>query len=298
MSRCEQQNSEAKTHLASTNIASFCCSGVSAAEWTLDSEDTVATNEIMSSITRFQETLPLAVRRHISRMASVSATMTGTKNHARCAEDGQTADDRPQAAPRMPSPQSRVVRSPFGETLESRALTLVALNIVDIFQRRETLIKEPGAMRLAKGRVKNGGRTPWNFFEKRGDRFPQAEEDVTSVESPRDNHVGLSESCFRLFEIGAGYTRAVSAEKKDQICTRRESVIHRRDQAHAQVAVRLRNEIGPSTRTALQPCAHFGFGIRWSKVNHDAPACGNLRQLMLDEGTIDSGRAFGSDRAC
>src|SRR5262245_19506742 len=99
----------------------------------------------------------------------------------------------------MPSPQSRVVRSPFGETLESRALTLVALKIVDIFQRRETLIGQLGCMRLAKGRVKDSGRTPRNRFENRGHRFPQAEEDVASVEGPRDNHVGLCESCFRFF---------------------------------------------------------------------------------------------------
>jgi hypothetical protein len=154
---------------------------------------------------------------------------------------------------------------------------------------------EPGRARPAKRRRKDGVRTPRNCFENRGRRFPQAEEDVASVERSRNDHVGLGESCFRFFEVAGGYTRAVSAKKKHGICTRREFVIHCGGEPDAQVAVGLRNEIGPSTRKPFQPCAHFRFGVRWREVDHSAPACRNLRQLMLDECTIDSGRAFGSD---
>ena len=85
----------------------------------------------------------------------------------------------------MPSPQSRVVRSPFGETLESRALTFVALKIVDIFQRRETLIGEPRRARSAQASPKRRRPNSMELFRKaRPIGFPQAEEDVASVERP------------------------------------------------------------------------------------------------------------------
>ena len=58
-----------------------------------------------------------------------------------------------------------------GEVLNRRALTFVALKIVDIFQRGETLIGEPGCSRLAKRRGKDGVRTPRNSFEDRGIGF-------------------------------------------------------------------------------------------------------------------------------
>ena len=143
--------------------------------------------------------------------------------------------------------------------------------------------------------MKTASGTPRDSFENGGYRFPQAEENKASVPGTRNDHVSLSKSCFRFFEVAAGCPRAVSAKKKEQICTRHKSVIHRRGQATTQVAVRLRNKVRRARAKPLQPCAHLDFSINWRKVNGDAPARRNLRQLMFDECTIDSGRTFDSD---
>ena len=83
--------------------------------------------------------------------------------------------------------------------------------------------------------------------------FLKPEQHIASVTCRSNDHVCFKESGFCFLKVTVRQSGTVSPEKKYTVCARGKSVVHRGNQARAQVAIWLRKEIRPVQRELLQP---------------------------------------------